>query len=177
MAKRQRRPVEPGATGNDGGPRRDRRGRFTKGGTRGGGAGTHAYVKRRAALAKALQNSMSPTAFKRLVLKMYNLALAGNVQAGMFLITQLAGKAPEPLNLAQMKAPARVTRQAPMDIEAIATGLQRVYEDYQSGRLSESEAGIMRAMLSSLLEVRKVEEIARKLETIEELLQRGNHHA
>lgn len=175
MAKR--RPVEPGSTGGGGGPRRDRNGRFMKGGTRGGGAGTHVYVQRRAALAKALQDAVSPTAFKRLVTKMYKLALAGNVQAGMFLVTQLAGRAPEPLTPVQMGAPKRVTRQAPMDIEAVAAGLQRVYEDYQSGRLSDSEAGIMRTLLASLLEVRKVEEIARKLETIEDLLQRGNQHA
>jgi len=40
-----------------------------------------------------------------------------------------------------MGAPERVTRQASMDIEAIAAGLQRVYEDYQSGRLNDAEAG------------------------------------
>jgi hypothetical protein len=175
MAKR--RPVEPGSTGGDGGPRRDCRGRFVKGGTRGGGAGTHVYVQRRAALTKALQDAVSPTAFKRLVLKMYTLAMAGNVQAGMFLITQLTGKAPEPLSPVQMGPSARVARQAPMGIEAIAVGLQRAYEDYQSGRLSDTEAGIMRTMLTSLLEVRKVEDIARKLDTIEDLLQRGNPHA
>jgi hypothetical protein len=175
MAKR--RPVEPGSTGDERGPRRDRRGRFAKGGTRSGGAGTHAYVQRRAALAKALQDAVSPTAFKRLVTKMYTLAMAGNIQAGIFLVTQLAGKAPEPLSPVQMGAPARVTRQVPMDIEVIAAGLQDIYESYRNGRLSDSEAGIMRTMLTSLLEVRKVEEIARKLETIEDLLQRGNQHA
>jgi hypothetical protein len=110
-------------------------------------------------------------------MKMYTLALAGNVHAGMFLITQLAGKAPEPLSPVQMGAPEQVTRQAPMDIEAIAAGLQRVYEDYRNGQISDSETGIMRTMLASLLEVRKVEDIARKLETIEDLLQRGNPHA
>jgi predicted S18 family serine protease len=118
---------------------------------------------------------VSPTAFQRLVTKMYNLAMAGNVQAGMFLITQLAGKAPEPLTPVQMDAAARVTRQAPMDIETIAAGLQRVYEDYQSGRVNETEATTMKMMLSTLLECRKVEDIARKLETIEDLLQRGKH--
>jgi hypothetical protein len=108
---------------------------------------------------------------------MYKLALAGNVQAGIFLVSQLAGKPPDAMSPQQMGAPERVTRQAPMDIEAIAAGLQQVYEDYQSGRLSDSEAGIMRPMLASLLRVRKAEDIARKLETIEHLLQRGNQHA
>lgn len=173
-----RRPVEPGSTGGEGGPRRDRCGCFMQGGTRGGGAGTHAYVQRRAALAKALQDAVSPTAFKRLILKMYTLAMAGNVQAGMFLITQLAGKAPEPLSPMQMAAPERIARQAePMTIETIAEGLQRLYEEYVSGRVSDTEAGVMRAMLASLLAVRKVEDIAQKLVTIEDLLQRGNHHA
>jgi len=173
MAKRP--PVEPGSTGDERGPRRDRRGRFAKGGTRGGGAGTHAYVQRRAALAKALQVAVSPTAFKRLIMKMYQLAMAGNVQAAMFLITQLAGKAPEPLSPVQMGAPERVSREPLMSIEALSARLQRLLEDFEAGKVTAEDTRVSRDILSSLAQVKHHAELEQKLAELRLILERSDH--
>jgi hypothetical protein len=175
MAKRP--PFDPFANGPNG--ERDEQGRFRRGGWKGGpGARLHRYVQQRRALQAAAMAEVSPKELRQLIRKLFQAAMDGDMKAAGLMLSYVLGRTPEPLSPMQMSAPERITRQPePMTIETIAEGLQRLYEEYLSGRVSDSEAGIMRTMLASLLEVRKVEDIARKLETIEDLLQRGNSHA
>jgi hypothetical protein len=168
MAKR---PFDPFGNGPNG--ERDEQGRFRRGGWKGGpGARLHRYVQQRRALQAAAMTEVSPKELRQLIRKLFQAAMDGDTRAAALMLSYVLGRAPEPLSPVQMGAPERVARQAPMDIESIGEGLQQLYEEYLSGRVSDPEAGIMRAMLASLLEVRKVEDIARKLETIEDLLER-----
>jgi hypothetical protein len=167
------KPLDPFANGPNGGER-DPQGRFRRGGWKGGpGARLHRYVQQRRALQAAVMAEVSPKELRQLIRTLFQAAIGGDMKAAGLLLGYVLGRAPEPLTPLQMAAPERITRQdTPLTIKAIGEGLQRLYEHYESGRVGDTEAGIMRAMLMSLLEVRKVEEIARKLETIEDLLER-----
>ena len=132
----------------------------------------HAYVQRRAALAKALQDAVSPTAFKRLILKMYQLAMAGNVQAGMFLITQLAGKAPEHPSPLQMTPAARVARQPGLTLDAISDRLNRLLEDFEAGTIGEGEARTCRDILAAMVTARQTGELEKKYSELLAALER-----
>jgi hypothetical protein len=162
MAKRP--PFDPFANGPKGEGERDEQGRFRRGGWKGGpGARLHRYVQQRRALQAAAMAEVSPEELRQLIRALFQAAMDGDRKAAGLILAYVLGRAPEALSPMQMGAPERVARQAPMDIETIAEGLQRLYEEYFSGRVSDTEAGIIRAMLTSLLEARKAGELDAKV--------------
>jgi hypothetical protein len=162
MAKRP--PFDPFANGPKGEGERDEQGRFRRGGWKGGpGARLHRYVQQRRALRAAAMAEVSPKELRQLIRTLFQAAMDGDMKAAGLMLGYVLGRAPEALSPMQMGAPERVTRQASMDIETIAEGLQRLYEDYQSGRLNETEARVSRDLLASLLEARKAGELDAKV--------------
>jgi hypothetical protein len=147
---------------------RDGRGRFTPGWQGGPGAASHTYVKQRGALLKALQSGMPPKDITRLVRKLMTLALDGDLRAAA-LVLSLCPK-PEPVSPGQAFPLAKVRRTPAMSIEAITESLQRLFEDYQAGRVSEAEARATRDLLVSVLEAKRLQDVEERLASLEELL-------
>jgi hypothetical protein len=160
---------------------RDKRGRFRKGWEGGPGAGAHRVTQLRAQLQAAVTRVITPAKADQFVEMLFTQAVnEHDMVAARALIPYILGRPPEPVSPAELSPqPLDLVRLAPMSLDIIAGNLQRILAQVEAGQISEAEARLSMDLLDSLVKVRQIEEVARRLETIEDLLQRGNgnHHA
>jgi hypothetical protein len=165
-------PFEPEPNGG-----RDRRGRFRRGNlfAAGAGAAAHKATKIRAKMQEAVTRRITPAKADRFVDMLYDSAVQDrDLIAARILAPYILGRAPEPLSDLQAHPPAKIAREIPMDLEAIATTTQQVLEGFAAGRLSEADVSLARALLETLLRARHMTDVATQLEEVHQLLEELN---
>jgi hypothetical protein len=162
----------PFDTGSNGG--RDPRGRFRRGNlfASGAGASAHKATKARAKLQQAIITEVSSEDARRFVRVLLDKVLVEqDLTAAKILAPFILGRPADHISDLQAHPPTKIAREMPMDLGAITTTTQQVLEAFASGRLSEADATLARALLETLSRTRQVTDVQQQLATIQSLLE------
>jgi hypothetical protein len=163
-------PGPPSNSGANGPTGRDARGRFAPGNKVARG---NPFARRMARLRARALAAVSGPDLEAIVRQLVAAAQAGDVAAAKVLLPYLLGRPPEAVDPDRLLQPQASITERPQELPlaAIARALEEVWRQFQAGTVRGEDARLVKELLLSVLQVRQVVEVSRKLDAIQAALE------